>query len=234
MNSTSVPHTPTDELASFLLDLQREDVSRHTWRNYQLDLADFARWFTETTGEPSAAKAVTPTDVRDYKAHLVTVAQRAPATVNRRLAALRKFFLWARGRRLVTELPADLVRGGTGAQGPPKSLGRGEGDRLIRMAERRSKPRDVAILMTLRHTGLRVGELCALRLGDVDLSERKGRLTVWGKGQRHRAIPLNADVRRAIAQYLAVRPRVGDDHLFLSQRGGRGLSTHGVEQLAAN
>ncbi len=88
--------------------------------------------------------------------------------------------------------------------------------------------------MTLRHTGLRVGELCALRLGDVDLSERKGRVTVRsGKGQKYRVIPLNADVRRALAQYLAVRPRVADDHLFVSQRGGTALSTHGVEQLVA-
>jgi integrase/recombinase XerC len=72
----------------------------------------------------------------------------------------------------------------------------------------------------LRHTGIRVGELCELRLGDIDISERKGTLTVQrGKGMKHRTIPLNIDVRHAIAVYLLVRPKTGDDHLFLGQRG---------------
>ena len=115
MTTTAVPQTMSDDLAAFLGELQAEDLSVHTVRNYQVDLASFARWFTESTSEPFTAKAVTPTDVRDYKAHLVTVERRAPATVTRQLAALRKFFLWAKGRRLITELPTDPVKGVTAA-----------------------------------------------------------------------------------------------------------------------
>ena len=48
-----------------------------------------------------------------------------------------------------------------------------------------------------------------------------------GKGNKYRVVPLNADVRRALAQYLAVRPRVSDDHFFLSQKGG-GLQSQAV------
>jgi integrase len=59
--------------------------------------------------------------VRDYKAHLVTVEHRAPATVNRRLAALRKFFAWAKGDGRVTELPTELVKGVPPAPRAPKS-----------------------------------------------------------------------------------------------------------------
>src|SRR3982750_4742446 len=103
--------TTTDELAAFLLDLQREEVSPHTVRNYQVDLAGFARWFAQSIGTPFAAREVTPTDVRAYRAHLVTVQRRAPATVNRRLAALKKFFAWAKGRKLITELPTEPVKG---------------------------------------------------------------------------------------------------------------------------
>jgi hypothetical protein len=56
-------------------------------------LADVIDWFTDSAGEPFAAKAVTPTDLREYKAYLRTVAQRQAATINRRLAALRRFFV---------------------------------------------------------------------------------------------------------------------------------------------
>ena len=139
MTTISDPQTMSDDLAAFLLDLQGEDLSVHTVRNYQVDLAGFGRWFTESTGEPFAAKAVTPTDVRDYKAHLVTVERRAPATVNRRLAALRKFCLWAKGRRLITELPTDPVKGVTAAPRSPNPWGKRKGDRLIRLAHRRGE-----------------------------------------------------------------------------------------------
>src|SRR3712207_4903283 len=101
----------------------------------------------------------------------------------------------------------------------------------MRMAERSGKKRDLAIIQTLRHTGIRVGELCALRLDDIDISERKGTLTVRrGKGAKFRTIPLNADVRHALGDYLAVRPRVSDDHLFISQRGA-GVREQAVENL---
>src|SRR5829696_8843301 len=98
------------EVIDFLTDLGRQEVAPLTLTSYQSDLLLFARWFTGTNAEPFTAAAVTPTDVRDYRAHLVSVAQRAPATVNRRLAALRKFFTWAKAERRITDLPTDTVK----------------------------------------------------------------------------------------------------------------------------
>ncbi len=176
---------------------------------------------------------MTPTDVRDYKAHLISVERRQPSTVNRRLAALRRFFLWAKAVGRCSDVPTDSVKGVPQAPRSPKSLEKREVDRLVRMAERSGKKRDLAILQVLRHTGIRVGELCDLRLADVDVSERKGSLTVRrGKGAKFRTIPLNADVRHALGLYLAMRPRVADDHLFIGQRG-QGLSEAAVWYLVS-
>ena len=106
---------------------------------------------------------------------------------------------------------------------------------MIRMAERDATggpgKRNLAILVTLRHTGLRVGELCDLRLADVLISERKGSVTVRsGKGNKHRVVPLNNDATKAISDYLDVRPKVVDDHLFIGQRGDP-LRPQGVELI---
>ena len=69
------------------------------------------------------------------------------------------------------------------------------------------------------------------RFGDVELSERKGTLTVRsGKGSKFRVLPLNLDARRAIKSYLHVRSHVSVDHLFIGQRG-QGVSTRAVELL---
>ncbi len=221
------------ELDQFLDELRRQDAAPATIRNYAADLRAFARWFPDTTGEPFSARAVTPTDLREYRGFLRTVEQKQAATVNRRLAALRKFFAWAKGVGRITDLPTEQVKGLPAAPRTPKALAKREIDRLIREAERHGDRRNLAILLTLRHTGLRVGELCNLRLGDVTISARKGQLLVRaGKGNKDRVIPLNNDARQAIAAYLEVRPTVADGHLFVGQRGAP-LQPQGVQHVVA-
>jgi len=221
------------QLTAFLADLAREGAAAKTLASYRTDLEHFAGWFAESTGEAFAPAAVTPTDLRDYRARLLTVANRAPATVNRRLAALRRFFRWAKAQKLVAELPTEGVRGVNTPKKAPKSLAKREVDRLVRQAERAGGKRDLAVLELLRHTGIRVGELCALRLGDVAIGERKGSLTVRsGKGGKYRQVPLNADARRALAAYLAVRPASAEERLFLGA-GARPLGPQGIADLVA-
>lgn len=221
------------DVDEFLCELRRQDASPATVRNYTADLRAFARWFREATGEPFVAQAVTPTDLRDYKGYLRTVEGRQAATVNRRLAALRRFFGWAKGAGKIAELPTETLKGLPAAPRTPKALAKREVDRLIREAERHGNLRNLAILLTLRHTGLRVGELCNLRLSDVTVSERKGMVLVrGGKGNKDRTVPLNNDVRRALAAYLVVRPPVAGDYLFVGQRGTP-LKSQGVQQVVA-
>lgn len=215
-----IADTTYPDIDAFLADLQREDVAASTAETYGLDLRGFARWFRTTLGESFTARAVTPTDVRDYRAYLRTLERRQAATVNRKLAALRRFFLWAQATGRVTEVATAGVKGTPTPPRTPKSLLKREADRLIRAAEQDGNKRNLAVVLTLRHTGLRVGELCALRLGDLSISERKGSLLVRsGKGDKDRRLPLNNDVRQALSAYLAVRPQTTDDHVFIGQRG---------------
>src|SRR5919199_850435 len=226
MSKTDYP-----DIAAFVAELGRQGMAAKTVTTYTSDLLSFARWFTDSTGEPFTARSVTPTDILDYKAHLRTVQRRQAATVNRRLAALRKFFLWAQGTGRIAEVPTATVKGVPSGPRAPKSLAKREVDRLIREAEKEGNKRNLAILLTLRHTGLRVGELCNLRLGDIRISERKGTLLVRsGKGDKDRIVPLNNDVRQALEAYQKLRPTVSDDHLFIGQRG-EPLQTDAVQLL---
>jgi site-specific recombinase XerD len=226
------PREDVDQLVGrFLQDLARQETAPKTRDAYRLDLLRFATWFAETVGEGFGPAAVTPTDVRDYRAYLIGVEKRQPATVNRRLAALRRFFQWAKATGLAKELPTENVKGVASAPRAPHWLEKRDVDRLIRTVERHGNTRDLAIVLTLRHTGIRVSELSALMVGDVETSERKGTLTVRsGKGGKFRMLPLNVDARRAIASYLDVRPTVSDDHLFIGQRG-QGIGSRAVELL---
>src|SRR6059058_3088914 len=125
-----------DTVDHFYKELERQEASALTIRNYRSDLAHFTRWFEGSLGEPFSPTSVTPTDIRDYRSHLVAVEKRQPATVNRRLAALRKLFLWAKGQGLISELPTDAVKGIASVPRAPKWLNKREVDRLIRACER--------------------------------------------------------------------------------------------------
>jgi site-specific recombinase XerD len=217
---------------TFLTDLARAEVSPNTLKGYELDLSLFAKWFEQSEDKNFSPIEITPTVIREYKSYLINVEHRKPATVNRRLAALRKFFAWAEASSLVEELPTDAVKGVGSSPRAPRSLDKREVDKLIRAVERYGNKRDLAVVLTLRHTGIRVSELCGLKPSDIAISDRKGSLIVRsGKGSKYRVLPLNLDARKSIAEYLQVRIPTSTDYLFLGQRGP--ISVDGVERLVA-
>ena len=205
-----------------------EGKSPQTIKGYISDLRRFRDWFAQTNGEAFTPQGITLLDVRAYQSYLVTVTRFKPSTVNRRLAALAKYCRWAKAQGLIQGDPTDGVKGVSQVQAAPKALSSLELCRLLREVHKGGKARDIAILEVLANTGLRVGELAGLTLEDVEMSARKGRLTVRsGKGTKYRRVPLNADARRAIREYLEIRPNVEDDHLFISQRGS-GLTSSAI------
>jgi len=210
----------TSYLTQFTETLRAEERSENTVQSYLSDLKHFAEWFEGTNGQAFKPEAIMPIDIGQYKSYLQTVKGFKPATVNRRLAAIKRLCRWARSQSLIEENPAAEIKGVPRQRTAPKALTRREAAHLVRMAQRHGDKRDVAILQLLRHTGVRVSELCGLTRQDLEISERKGQITVrYGKGGRYREIPLNRDARRALREYLEVRPKAEDRHLFIGQRG---------------
>src|SRR5205085_2638548 len=128
----------------FLQDLARQETSPQTRRAYQLDLLHFAKWFAQSVAETFSPEAITPTDVREYRGYLSNVEHRQPATVNRRLAALRRFFQWRRARGLAKELPTDNVKGVASSPRAPHWLDKRDVDRPIRTVEQHGRKPDRA------------------------------------------------------------------------------------------
>ena len=219
-------------LAQFAASLQNrgEGISPLTVSGYLLDLGKFAVWFRQSTAEDFRSDNVTPIDIRNYKEYLQTVKGRKPATINRHLAALRTFFTWAMQEGTATDNPV-RVRNLEEPITAPRSLNERTYHHLLRAMQRYANKRDVAIVQLLRHAGLRVSELCSLQLQDVEVSERKGKVIVRsGKGRQYREIPLNLDVRRALQEYLDIRPNVADQHLFIGQRKN-GLTDSAIQDM---
>ncbi len=211
-----------DPIPQWLDHLGQQGKSARTVQSYTADLQDFARWYRDSFGEDLQAVGVLPRDVEDFKAHLQTVRRAAPRTVNRRLAALSRFFKWAAARSLVRRDPTAEVRTLRIPARQPKALSRQEEHKLRRVVEQAGNMRDIALVEVMLGTGVRVGELLDLRRSDVALKARSGSLTVRrGKGGLTRTVPLTADVRNALNVYLQrIGRELGDgDPLWQGTRG---------------
>ncbi len=218
MSAMSLPPAVED----FLAELHRQGKSAHTIAAYARGLTHFARWSEQTYGEPFDPARVIPRDVRDWLAYQQTVEKARPATVNQRLTALKRFFAWAVREGHARSDPTADISGLRLPQRQPKALTEKEVRRLLRAVHAAGNARDIAMVEVLLGTGIRVGELLALRVGDVVIRERSGTLTVrQGKHGQYREIPLTSVVRKALTAYLETHPERENPKaaLWWGQRG---------------
>jgi len=213
------------------LDHLRLEVgcSPHTCAAYRTDLVDFAR-FVRARGVTDL-RTVSRAEVTLY---LFSLRHRrmSPATVARRLSALRALyrFLVQEGEAGVD--PTEDVRGPRRRRPLPKVLSREEVARLLSQppAQTPEGLRDRAILELLYASGLRVAELVGLEVGDVDLEAEVVR--VMGKGRRPRVVPMGTYAVRALEAYLNLgRPAIlrgRQSRALFVRRGGKPLSRQRV------
>ena len=205
-----------DPRSAFLRYLALErDASPHTLRSYRSDLAEFERF----VGPGKALDAVDARTVRGYLAHL-HARRLEPASVGRKLAALRSWFRFLVRRGALQRNAAREVRGPRVPKKLVSFLPIDEATALVEGKALRgtARPRDLAILELLYASGLRVSELAALTLDAVDRAGRTVR--VLGKGRKERIVPFGASAARALEAYLAGRAATCGP-LFTNHRGGR-------------
>lgn len=185
----------------WLTFLHTRGKSEHTIAAYRRAMQHFIQWYEKmyaTTFDPAF---VMPRDIRDWKGYQQSTKGAKPTTVNQRLVAVSRFFRYARQQNACQENPAEEIEHLHPPQRQPKALKDIEVRRLLRAA--RANPRDYALLELMIGTGLRVGEVMALRVGDLEMNERSGKVTVrQGKRGEYREVPLTADVRSAVRHYL--------------------------------
>ena len=220
-------------LAAFARSLRDQDLSPVTVRDYLHDLKRFRTWMEESRGRNQreiSLRRLTAVQLINYRQHLLRVERLKAATINRKIQALKKLFGWAQQKghvKLDISREVQFVR--VGKRLRPKGLTAAEIQALLRAAGQTSHglaKRNYALLEVLLETGLRVGEVAALRISDLALHDRSGVVRVReGKGWKQREVPLNSNTRRALKLYLKGRePLRDEDYVFLSQRGGKPLS----------
>lgn len=183
--------------------LYDQDKSEQTVKAYMTDLRSFSRWLQHITGAALVLDSITPMEIIEYRNALLDWGKK-PSTINRSLISISSFCQWAQQNDLILNNPAEGIRSVAEEPLAPRALERKEQLALLRAVRRSGKLRDLAIITMLLHTGMRVSELCNLRVSDIRISTNSNMITVReGKGTKRRNIPLNSTVIRVLRDYLS-------------------------------
>ena len=204
-------------------------LSPNTRRAYESDV----RQLTVHTGADIAPAKVDADHVRAWLASLHR--RRSPATMGRKLASVRCFFRWMVREGARRDDPTAGIPMPKLEKRLPRPLSIDDCEQLITRDERVSRQpapeggerarrmvwmtlRDRALVELLYGTGIRVGELVALDVRDLEL--RAQEIRVMGKGGKERVVPIPEQARQALAAWLDVRRHAGllSEPLFISLR----------------
>lgn len=218
-------------LDEFRAELIRQDKSLTTVRHYINDVDLFGRWLESSYGEAFDPLKTVQREITEYRSYLTTVRSASANTINRRLASLSKFYGWLHASGRMKTNPASGVKGIAVIDPGVQSVDTASLRRLLREVHVHGNALHIAIIELLCGTAVRVGELVQITLSDCQLSDRKGILHIRnGKGRASRQIPLNVDVRKAVINWLEVRPISESNHLIIGQRGD-GMTPSGVWRI---
>ncbi len=173
--------------------------------------------------------------VRAYLAHL-NEKEYSKATIARKLATLRSFYKFLVKRNHVTASPVLSIRTPKQEKKLPRFLEYEEVKRLLNTPPTNTwlGARDRAILETLYSTGIRVSELVALNMDDVDFLGEV--VHVRGKGKKERIAPIGSSALQVIQHYMEYRNKRAqnngnfDTRVLFVNKHGRRLSTRSVRR----
>lgn len=237
-----------EHLKAFLAYLKlNRHLSPHTVRAYDSDVTQYLAWVACQTGKKISELQPDDLDMTSVRGHMTDLnrAGKSRSSVARTLSGLRTFVNYLRREEVIDHDPTAVAVAPKRDQTIPTHLSEPEVERLIETPDT-GHPlgrRDRAILELFYASGLRLSELVAIDLEDLNLGARMVR--VMGKGGKQRLLPFNESALTAIkawmkdrAAMLAARPvrasrgkrQTEPDPLFINYRGSR-LTGRSVDRL---
>ena len=203
-------------IGDFLEHLKVERrLSAHTLDAYQRDLDALAQWAqAQGKGDPATLQNA------DIRAFVAAERRRglSATSLQRRLSAYRSYYQWLLKHGRIEANPAASVRAPKAPRKLPQVLDTDEAVKLVELSTDAALGlRDRALLELFYSSGLRLSELCNLRWRDLDLDG--GLVTVLGKGNKQRSVPVGSHAREALRAWRAETGAANDAPVFPGRHG---------------
>ncbi len=204
--------------------LEVSSFARRTRESYAEDLAQLLTKYGQMT--------ITALTAEEVQAFLVRQESLAPATFNRRLAALRSFAKWLRAQEWEASALLDGIERKPEGKRTARALDAQKVESVLRKIE---DPRDRAFFWLIYDGGLRCQEALTIDIDDISWSERS--ILLHGKGDRPREMFFSRAVGTLLDKYLATRGYPTAGPLFVTHRKARlprraDLTTDGYARLS--
>ncbi|MFC4765994.1 tyrosine-type recombinase/integrase [Effusibacillus consociatus] len=214
-----------------------EDLNPKTLKEYASDLKQFIGWFESSEQDNQEEdiafrlEDVAPPTLTRYREVMQKTMELKPATINRRLITLKRFFEWATTEGRIRRDPSKSVKLVPAEKTSPRQMTEKEEAALVAAAEHSGTLRDQTIIILMLHTGLRTMEVCDLAPEHINIGKRSGQVIVRsGKLNKQREVPLNSTCRAVLEKYLPTLPP-GTKYLFPSEKTGGRLSERALRHL---
>ena len=205
-------------------------LSRNTILAYRADVIDFNFWLKE---KDVAISKVCESLISDYFVYVKKSLK--TSTLNRKISAIKKFYLWMNRERHISTNPSSRLKGLKFNQKLAYVLNENQLSNLFSIpnTETSNGLRDRTILELMYASGLRVSELVGLKYTDCLLSEKA--VLVSGKGRKERVVPFGDETVFWIEKYLSSsRPKLlknRSSNFFFVGKGGGKLSRQFIWKL---
>ncbi|MBI2587282.1 tyrosine-type recombinase/integrase [Candidatus Amesbacteria bacterium] len=211
MNNLPDPISFESALEKFLIHLKDHQRSTATSVAYHGDLRQLHTYLTQK--RITQATSVQTLHLEEFVAHLSTTGY-TPKSISRKINSLKTFFKFLHESGLHTANPSSPLTHPKYESKAPRILTATE-HRALRDAARLDI-RTSAVIELLLQTGVRIGELANLRMEDLGKNEILVRAF---ENNSPRTVPLNKTAASALQNYLNIRPKVENDHLFITKTG---------------
>lgn len=209
------------ELTAFFTYMRSEkQFSVHTQKNYQRDLEKFQQFCVQQT-----IHVLDAVQVRHVRTAVATLHRQGLGgkSLQRWLSSLRSFFQFCIRYGWLKNNPADGISAPKSPKKLPKTLDVDQAAQFVEVAGNSfMAQRDRALLELIYSSGLRLAEVVSLNLNDIDWSDAM--LTVTGKGNKTRSLPIGSVAITALKNWLparALHTQPNEHALFTTQRGTR-------------
>ncbi len=209
-------------IEKFTKYLQNQNKSNFTIMAYKKDLEQFIGYLAAQ--DIQNIKEVKKEQINGFINKLITDGY-TKKSASRKLNSIRTFFRYLKQEGLIDHNPSLDVNHPKYTQTPPRIFSKLEYRALRDFAKEDS--RTYALVETLLQTGMKIGELANLKIEDIDDSVIH--IRGYSKGQT-RDVPMNKALKKAIEEYLKVRPQSKDNHLFIT-RTGKPLLIRNIRQI---
>ena len=215
----------TASIDTFLAELEHQRLaSPHTLTAYRRDLQHLL----------SVAPATPPEDISPPQIKRLLMKLHgeglAPRSIARTLSAWRAYYRWLAKRSLISRNPCDGLRAPKQPKSLPKALGADQANALLDgEPEDTLESRDRAMAELLYSSGLRLSELASLNL-DANLDLKENEVTVLGKRNKRRTVPIGSKAKEALLDWIQERRGIAkpDEIALFVNKFGRRLSNGGI------